>query len=158
MPVTPTTQPTTAVVPVQLMRDWNNYTDYLDKKGMKGHPDLDKTAFGDAKPLGTIMLEQYIRENPKTTITPQSVPLIQKAFQDYRDYVLKQVDSGNARLSDGVTKNTFMPHLSSDDGIAGHKTTQTKFPEAYLITRKDGVPIKVDDKGFAPVINPSQLK
>jgi len=122
---------------------WNDYVKWLDSKGMKGHPDLDKND------LGLKMIDQYRKENPKTPITRELVIPIQKEFSKYRDYALGQVDAGKAVLADGVTRDNFLKHLSIVDGLPGQRTTSFSFPNEYLKTFEKGKLIGTENKGFA---------
>lgn len=120
-------------------QDWNDYIDWLDKNGVKGHPSLDHND------LGFKMIEQYRKVNPSTSITKDMVVPIQKEFSKYRDYALKQVDKGEVQLAQGTTKDNFLKALSTVDGIPGQRTTSYKFPVGYMKDMNTG---DVQNKGF----------
>ncbi len=116
----------------QLRQDWNDYVDWLEKKGLKGDAKLDE---GD---LGLKMIDQYRAEHPETTVSNKTVQQVQEAFEDYKEWVVDQVKQGKAAFAPGVTEETFMKSLSDADGYAGSLTTAKKFPAAYLQTIVDG--------------------
>lgn len=118
---------------------WNDYVNWLDKKGLKGHPSLDHDN------LSFKMIEEYRKENPDTPLTKDMIVPIQKEFSNYRDYVLKQVDAGKAGLAPGTTKENFLKALSTVDGIPGQRTTSFVFPSGYLKDMSTG---EVKNKGF----------
>jgi hypothetical protein len=122
--------------------EWNKYLDWLDKKGVKGHPELDKNDMGGK------MIDAYRKENPSSPISREIIPSIQKEFGRYRDWSLGQVKNGKASLAEGVTPETYMKDLSIVDGIAGQRTTSFKFPPSYLTTFNNGQKVAVEDKGF----------
>ena len=122
---------------------WNNYVSWLDTKGLKGHPSLDKND------LGGQMIDQYRKENPTTPITREIIPTIQKEFGNYRNWVLGQVAAGKAKLAEGATPDNFMKALSIVDGIPGQRTTSFQFPSAYLTTFNNGQNLGTTNQGFA---------
>jgi hypothetical protein len=122
---------------------WNDYVSWLDTKGMKGKPELDKDD------LGGKMIDLYRKENPKTPIRRELIVPIQKEFSKYRDWSLDQVKQGKIMLAEGVTPDNFMKHLSVVDGIPGQRTTSFSFPNSYLETYYDGKKIKKEDTGFS---------
>ena len=123
----------------KLRAEWNKYVDFLDKRGLKGHPSLDHDN------LSFKMIDEYRKENPDTPLTKDMIIPIQKEFSNYRDYVLKQVDEGKAGLAPGTTKENFLKSLSTVDGIPGQRTTSFKFPAGYLKDMNTG---EVKSKGF----------
>lgn len=110
----------------QLRQDWNDYVDWLEKKGLKGDVSLDE---GD---LGLKMIEEYRAEHPETTVSNETVKQVQEEFEDYKKWVVDQVKQGKAAFAPGVTEESFMKNLSDKDGYAGSLTTAKKFPAAYL--------------------------
>ena len=64
----------------QQRRDWNDYLDHLQKKGIAGSKDLD----APDKNVGLSSLEEYRKENPKTSITADLIPSIQYEQQAFR--------------------------------------------------------------------------
>ena len=114
------------VVTDQLRQDWNDYVDWLEKKGLKGNAKLDE---GD---LGLRMVEEYQAEHPGTTVSNETVGLVQEDHEEYRQWALDQIKQGKAAFAPGVTEETFMKNLSDADGYAGSLTTAKKFPAAYL--------------------------
>jgi len=131
------------VIDNKIREGWNSYVDWLEAKGLKGHPSLDKDDFGGQ------MIDKYKLENPDSPISREMIIPIQKDFSVYRDFVLEDVKNKKARLADGVTPETFMKDLSVVDGIAGQKTTKFKFPFKYLETYMGDKLEKKENKGFS---------
>lgn len=129
-----------------IRQGWNDYISWLEKKGLKGHPSLDKND------LGGKMIDQYRKENPATPITRELIPTIQKEFGNYRNYVLAKVKAGGAKL-EGTTPENFMKALSIVDGIPGQRTTSFSFPNEYLTTFNNGQNTGTVNKGF---VNPTK--
>lgn len=137
------TPPTEAPVDNKLRTDWNNYISWLDKKGLKGHPSLDKSN------LGFKMIEEYRKENPSTLVSKENILPIQKEFQRYREWALEQAKKGQAKLT--VAPENFMKALSIIDGIPGQRTTSFQFPESYLTTFQDGKSLGTANLGFSTI-------
>lgn len=114
-----------------LRRDWNDYVDWLEMKGLKGDATLDRNG------LGVEMIAQYRTEHPETTVSNETINLIQEEFSNYRAWALDQIKQGKAAFAPGVTAETFMINLSENDNYAGQLTTMKKFPLAYLQSMKD---------------------
>jgi hypothetical protein len=131
------------VIDNKIREGWNSYVDWLEAKGLKGNPSLDKDDFGGQ------MIDKYKLENPDSPISREMIIPIQKDFSVYRDFVLEDVKNKKARLADGVTPETFMKDLSVVDGIAGQKTTKFKFPFKYLETYMGDKLEKKENKGFS---------
>jgi len=131
------------VIDNKIREAWNSYVDWLEAKGLKGNPSLDKDDFGGQ------MIDKYKLENPDSPISREMIIPIQKDFIVYRDFVLEDVKNKKARLADGVTPETFMKDLSVVDGIAGQKTTKFKFPFKYLETYMGDKLEKKENKGFS---------
>lgn len=107
-------------------QDWNDYVNWLDKKGLKGHPSLDHNDNGFK------MIDQYRKENPSTSISRESVIPIQKEFSNYRNYAIQQIEKGGGQFAPGVNKDNFLRALSTIDGIPGQRTTSYQFPSGYM--------------------------
>lgn len=131
------------VIDNKIREGWNSYVDWLEARGLKGNPSLDKDDFGGQ------MIDKYKLENPDSPISREMIIPIQKDFSVYRDFVLEDVKNKKARLADGVTPETFMKDLSVVDGIAGQKTTKFKFPFKYLETYMGDKLEKKENKGFS---------
>lgn len=132
-----------------IREEWNKFLDFLDKKGMRGKPELDKND------LGGKMIDEYRKINPNTPIKRELIPAIQKEFGRYRDWSLGEVKAGRSALSEGVTPENYMRSLSIVDGIPGQRTTSFKFPLSYMQTFNNGKLVSNENKGFATV-NPSK--
>lgn len=131
----------------KLRQDWNNYLDWLSKKGLKGDSSLDKGGYGFQ------VLEQYRKENPLTTLTKESIPVIQKEFGNYRNYVLGKIKAKDPsyQFAPGTDEKNFLKDLSIVDGVPGQRTTNFKFPDNYLKSFHNGVLSKVENKGFVHI-------
>jgi len=122
---------------------WNQYVQYLQKRGIAGDPKLDRNG------LGKNLFLQYIKDNPNTGLTEDSPMAIQHDFANYRQWAINQIKSGKGEYAPGTDENTFMKELSQIDGYAGSKTTRHLFPKSYMQTFEDGKKVKTEDRGFA---------
>ncbi len=121
----------------KLKSDWNLFVDYMQKNGAKGHPDLDKGV--GKNNMGIRYLEQYRKENPSTSLTPENVSEVQKNFQNYRDFAINEIKNKRATYDGDISKidtpqSDFMKDLSIVDGIPGSRTTSHQFPSSFLTT------------------------
>ena len=156
MQVMTSTEPMTGTPAVtnDIRRDWNAYTLWLEKKGLKGHPSL------DTQDNGGKMIDLYRKENPNTLISRDKVAAIQQEFAKYRDWTLNEIRNKRAMLVDAkapggrfVEPNEnldgYMKDLSIVDNIAGQRTTSHTFPDRYLQTFNNGQLVKKENLGFA---------
>ena len=127
----------------KLRQDWNNYTQWLAERGMKGHPSLDTNG------TWKVWIDKYRKENPTTTVSVDTIPIIQSEFSKYRDWALGEIKAGRAAFAPQTNEKNFLTNLSQIDGIAGQRTTSFKFPESYLKTFNDGKLESIANKGFA---------
>lgn len=116
----------------QQRQDWNQYIQYLQKRKLAGDPSL------DTNNLGKNMLAKYIKENPNTSLTVDSVIPIQKDFANYRQWAIDNIKKGKGEFAPGTNEGNFMQELSRVDGIPGQYTTRHQFPKEYLSTFEDG--------------------
>ncbi len=116
------------VIDNRVRSDWNKYVDYLRTKGLAGNEILDKGGYGNQ------VLQQYIKENPSTSLTVDIVKPLQSEFMKYRQWALDRIKTGRAAFATGANENNFMAQLSPNDAYAGSKTTSYKFPNEYLTT------------------------
>ena len=63
--------------------DWNNFLNYLDSKGVGGNKVLDARD----KTLGLQYLDEYKKLNPKSTLSAETIPIVQ-----YEQYMLRKGD------------------------------------------------------------------
>ncbi len=125
--------------------EWNKYIDWLQAKGLRGHPSLDKDG------LGNKMILKYKEENPNTTLSVEKVKPIQKEFLKYRDWSLGQIKAGKAAFGEGVNEDNYMKNLSNVDGLAGQYTTSFQFPSSYLKYLENNKLQRIENQGFATV-------
>ena len=126
--------------------DWNAYVDFLRTKGVAANPALDKDG------LGFKYFDEYVKSNPKTSLTRDVILPIQKDLLDYRQYQLNNIKSGKAMFAEGVNEQNFMNHLSKVDGYPGQFTTSVKYPYEFM-RYKDNVnnTDTTINKGFATI-------
>jgi len=119
----------------KMRSDWNGFIDYLEKKGMKGKPDLDKGG------LGYKMFDDYVKQTPGVSLSRESLPIIRKDLLNYRQWVLNEQQKPEsqkvARLADNVTPQNFMSNVlanekTADPNYPGTNLTSTRFPSQYL--------------------------
>ena len=141
-PVTPSGNPVNNM-DGNIMQQWNGYVDWLDSKGMKGSPELDK---GDT---GFKMMEMYRKENPSFKLTKEDIGLVQQRLQDYRSFALDSIKQGKMKVNYGG-KETFFKDLNPTqqkdveenymgkisktgiDKFPGQFTTSTKFSSEFM--------------------------
>lgn len=121
----------------RLKSDWNGYQSWLQKRGLAGHPSLDK-GVGENN-VGIQYLRQYNKENPTSLARPENIKEIQSHFQNYRQYAINEIKNKRATYSGDVSKidspdSDFMRALSVVDGIPGSKTSSHVFPPSFLTT------------------------
>jgi hypothetical protein len=135
----------------KLREDWNTYTSWLEKKGYKGHPSLDKND------LGGKMIDMYRRESPTTSVSRATIKPIQEELSKYREYSLNLIKNKKALINDrwvlpNENLDYYMKDLSVVDGIAGQRTTKHNFPKEYLNhLDASGKLINTENKGFATI-------
>ena len=128
--------PTSNVNPA-VMQQWNGYVDWLESKGMKGSPELDK---GDT---GFKMMEQYRKENPSFKLTKDDIGSIQQKLQEYRDFSLGNIKENKTKIS-YAGREMFYKDLTPeqqkdvDDNYMGKikKTSIDKFPGQFTTSTK----------------------
>ena len=119
----------------KIKSDWNDFLGWLDKKGVKGKPELDKGG------LGNEYFNQYIKENPQTVLSKDSIPIIRKEYIALRNKGIEDIKSGKAIFENQTGKDAnvdrFMKHIilneeSSDPNYIGQHLTQTPFMGSVL--------------------------
>ena len=113
-------------IPSEVKVEWNNYVDYLEKKGLKGSKELDKGK-GDMN-VGRKVLAEYIKSNPDTLLTLDMVGAIQNEFTKTKSKLESDIKQGKI----STTAKEVLPNLSKQDIYPGSKTTTYKFPTAAL--------------------------
>lgn len=153
----------------KLMTTWNSYIDWLDNKGMKGSPELDKGG------LGFKMLDEFNAQMKKqdpgfTPITKQDVGKIQGLLKEYREYSKNLVYNDKAKITfpNGQSlfysqmnpqqkdefENTYYSSITKTniDENPGQFTTRVKFASAFMQEKDPVTGEKIGDRkrlGFA---------
>lgn len=126
-----------------IMQQWNSYVDWLDSKGMKGSPELDKSG------KGLQMMEEYRKVNPSFTLKKDDIGVIQQRLQDYRSFALDSIKQGKMKINYGgkeMSYNELTPAQQKDvdenymgkiaktaiDKFPGQFTTSTKFSSEFM--------------------------
>ena len=123
------TKPTYAPLSIPERENWNKFIDFVDSKGLKGHPSLDKRD----QSVGMGLIQQYNQLNPKAPIDPNYVPRVQADLQNYRTNVVNQWKAGKIVPQAGQvirTEADIMPNISPIDGWLGSRTSSYKYPAA----------------------------
>lgn len=122
----------------QLKSDWNDYVDWVGKKGLKYSRALDKGE-GDQNE-GNKLLAQYIKENPKTTLraTKEGVGEIQTLLKD----IFSDIQSAGKT---GILTGEDLLKVSDVDYKAGSITSSRKFPKSTVRDTETG---EVYEGGF----------
>lgn len=122
-------------------RDWNDFLLWLDKKGIKGNPKLDK---GD---LGNKYFNEYLSTHKDTSLNKDIIPLIRKSYTNLRDYNIQQILAGKStyqgKSGAGTDTTDFMKHIvlneqSKDPNYVGQHLTRTYFPATEFKQYEDG--------------------
>jgi len=129
----------------QQRKEWNAYVDWIDKKGYKGSPLLDKKDTG----LANNLFNQFKKENPNTTISLDHV----KAVQSEMEALAQNVRGFEARRGN-PNADKLMQGTSKVDGWPGSKTTSFRFPDMDKSTYSNSVLTSHQNLG---ILNP-QLK
>jgi hypothetical protein len=120
------------------LEDWNGYLALLSSKHLRGDASLNKDN------LGKKMLEEYIKDNPSTSLSEETVKLIQKEISThYKDWVVKRWKANTAMIGDKMfdPKNptematieaNFMVTPLIEDGYGGEETTKVSFDQKYI--------------------------
>jgi hypothetical protein len=141
---------TKTIVTDKVRMDWHKYLVWLEAKGMRGNPALDRDS------LGFKLLEEYIKENPETSLSKDMIRPIQEEFKKYREWLLEQRREGKAVIGQDaqhqVPDAKVMPDLSITDGNPGQYTTSHDFATSTLQTLNSKFEVvKVEDKGFSKI-------
>lgn len=130
-----------------LMDDWNNYVQWMKDKGFSGNPRMDKPEFSND------VLAKYRAENPNTSITSETIPLVQAEITNYRNQSIEMARAGKIKMSEDPGKDyeKFMPWVPKTgvDAINGQYTSQFRFPSWYIqdpekVKRRQGYAITTD--------------
>ena len=120
------------------MQQWNRFLDFVDKKGLKGSPLLNKKD----KNMGAELFAQFKKENPDVSINYDIVPLVQNEMQ----LLQKQARDFDAR--NGNPNSNTMEGISPVDGWFGSKTSQFRFPEMVKKNYNNGQLTSTQNQGL----------
>lgn len=98
----------------QQRKEWNAYVDYVDKRGYKGSPLLDKRETG----LATSLFNEFKKQNPNTTISLNDIASVQTEMQN----LAKAAQAFEARRGN-PNATAVMSGTSKVDSWPGSKTT-----------------------------------
>jgi len=131
---------------------WNGFVDYVEKKGLKGSPDLDKRDLG----LSRKLFDEYAQSSDAPYSYEEFVPTVQQSISDYRNTAIQKARRGEIQIpgvdyvtnkttpvdvGDEALKSMFMSGLSDVDGWAGSKTTSWRFPREAVLDIKTAKPL-----------------
>lgn len=129
------------------MRRWNKLIDHAKAKGYAGRPELDHD-----ENLRKKIFDDFNRTYPEDAI-PYSrsfIKSVQREMQKYKAGALTNIQRSKGEYDNGANANNFMSHISQEDGKWGQKSSQEKFPDAYIINKATG---EKQRQGFAPKVN-----
>ena len=113
-------------------QEWNDFLTYVDKQGYGGSTKLDARD----QSLGINLMNQYKKQNPSFSITPQDIQKIQ-----YDQYLLRKGDSYPGLTSNQLSymRNGLNPaymarEVSPVDNWLGSKTSKLYYPTAVTKT------------------------
>lgn len=118
--------------------DWNDFLSFLKTKGVQGNPELDK---GN---LGNIYFDQYVKQNPATTLSKELIPKIRQQYIAERNKGIEALKSGKSKLQgqenvnpESLDFSRFMRHIvdneqSKDPNYIGQHLTRTPFAGMVL--------------------------
>lgn len=123
----------------QQRKEWNAYVDYVEKRGYRNSPMLDRKETG----LATSLFNDFKKENPNTTISLDHIASVQSEMQN----LAKAAQAFEARRGNPNAPN-IMQGTSKVDSWPGSKTTSFKFPDMNLIQQVNSVPVSNTNLGI----------
>ena len=125
----------------KLREAWNKYIDYLEAKGYRGKPELDKGG------LGMRLFDEYVKNNPNSGLSREVIPTIRGEMKAHKAMILSQIQKGigslktpNAPLMGFVDEN----EKTENPNYIGQHFTKLKFPPITTVLRVGGVPVKTE--------------
>lgn len=128
-------------IPEKMMQDWNDFLAYLDKKGVRGKPELDKND------LGNKYFREYLKENPNTSLSEEAIPKIRKAYLNLRDENLENIKTGKITYKgapDTFMNNIVLNEKSANPNYVGQRLTQTLFPGYKIKDKESGEVLRAE--------------
>jgi len=122
------TPPPTGYKPLSMGQraDWNKFVRYLNRdKKVGGSEDLDKRD----KRLGLDYLDEYRKNNPDFSITPDMVPYVQYEFQQLKNTNALPGVEPTGRVKTLITDYFNNRNVSPVDGWIGSLTSRQGYPE-----------------------------
>lgn len=147
---------------------WNGFVKYVQQKGLKGSPQLDRRDLSLSKKL----FAEYNVLNKGDYDYDRFVPMVQQHIADYRKKAIENILAGKSGIKDyngDPAKydfdGRFMTGLSSVDGWAGSKTTSWSFPnEKVPVTDQHGKKVReerntvFDNISRVPMLSTNKLR
>ncbi len=133
----------------QKRQEWNQYVDFVDRRGYKGSTELDKRETG----LANKLFEEFKKENPTTTISLNDIQSVQHEMQQ-----LKKTVQDFAKRRGDKNADNLLGGISKVDGWPGSKTTQFKFPVMAVDSFHNGQFVGRRDLGLVDAkLNPQTV-
>lgn len=117
----------------EIMKAFNEYTDYLAQRGLSGNPQMNHIQFSNS------VFDEYKKANPSTPLTQDWIKPIQQEIHKYRNFSIEEIKSGKSKVV-GEIKPDYSNYMQwantgsgvLDDGIVGQYTSMFKFPSRYM--------------------------
>lgn len=122
----------------KIKTDWNDFLSWMEQKGVKGKPELDK---GD---LGNKYFKDYIKSHPETSLSEKAIPIIRQEYVKLRDDNAARILAGKGEFTlpdvgvltgeaakkymDRFMGNILKNEQSANPNYVGQYLTQTPFP------------------------------
>lgn len=109
----------------QQRKDYNDYVKYLQKRGIAGSDKLDKNN------LGKNLFAQYVKDHPKTSLTPDLIVPLQHDLANVRKWSIENNGVPQTKLTDKQLEE-FANFSGADGAVAQVKDLNKKLDEYGL--------------------------
>jgi hypothetical protein len=145
----------------KIKEDWNDFLGWMEQKGLKGNPELDKND------LGNKYFKQYIKDHPETSLSEEVIPVIRDEYSKLRDTEWNDIIAGKSYFQSpigNITGKAAEPYRdkhmywiaenekSKNKNYVGQFLTKTYFPGAKNVKTKEG------DRKSAKIITPEFIE